>query len=106
MTKTTLSGRPPALPDSAPAPQYLDDTGLYGDYWVLDAATRARGFVRPVRHVYRHDRCGLTTRMAPAIAETFAADPKFYEVTFCSHCRVHDPVGAFHWPDDGSAVGT
>jgi hypothetical protein len=44
--------------------------------------------------------------MAPAIAETFAADPKFYEVTFCSHCRVHDPVGAFHWPDDGSAVGT
>ena len=51
--------------------------------------------------------------MARAIAETYARDPFFYSVTFCTHCRDHFPVGQdgeFTWYDmngaEGPKVGT
>ena len=52
--------------------------------------------------------CGTVTRMARALAETYARDPSFYGGTFCSGCRAHLPVGEegqFVWLD-GSRVGT
>lgn len=58
--------------------------------------------------------CGDTTRMAEAIAETYARQPAFYGATYCCTCQMHLPVGAqgeFVWlnpdgSDSGERVGT
>lgn len=70
-------------------------------YLILSEEERAKGFIRPVRDSYTHDKCGALTRMPLAIAETYARDPKFYGATFCTGCNTHLPVGEFTW-DDGS----
>lgn len=82
-------------------------------YLVLSEEERAKGFVRPVRTTYRHTVCGANTMMGQALAETYAANPKFYGATFCVNCSMHRPVGEageFNWvyPDGriGEKVGT
>lgn len=83
-------------------------------YLVMSDAERAKGFVRPVRESYIHDRafggCGALTTMGRAIAETYARDPHFYGATYCCGCKMHRPVGVdgeFVWADDGvTRVGT
>lgn len=81
-------------------------------YLVLSDEERAKGFVRPVRRTYVHSEdlggCGGATTMGPALAETYARDPKFYGATYCCGCSMHRPVGddgEFVW-EDGSKVGT
>lgn len=93
-------------------PQEIDTTdrgdGQQKDYLVLSEDERAKGFVRPLRYVYTHEKCGTETRMGAEIAETYARNPKFYSGTFCVHCGEHFPVGEdgeFIWPD-GQKVGT
>lgn len=68
-------------------------TGMQKSYLVLSEEERAKGFVRPVRRTYVHLKCATVTTMGPAIAETYARDPKFYGATYCLHCRNHFPVG-------------
>lgn len=83
--------------------------GQQRDYIVLSDQERARGFVRPLRGAYVHEKCGAVTTMGLAIAETYARDPGFYGATFCVNCSAHYPVGAqgeFVWDDDGTKVGT
>ena len=83
-------------------------TGQQKAYVVLSEAERGKGFVRPVRRTYVHDKCGVATTMGQSLAETYARDPYFYSGTFCCGCRAHFPVGEdgeFKW-DDGSRVGT
>lgn len=82
-------------------------------YLVLSDEERAKGFVRPVRRSYVHDRalggCGTVTTMGVALAETYARDPHFYGATYCCGCRMHRPVGAageFYWTDTTDRVGT
>jgi hypothetical protein len=91
----------------------LDETigpdGMQKNYLVLSDEERAKGFVRPVRDSYIHEKCGTKTTMGRALAETYARDPGFYSGTFCCGCRSHYPVGAdgeFVWSTDGSKVGT
>lgn len=82
--------------------------GQQKDYVVLSADERAKGFVRPVRRTYVHQKCGVATTMGQALAETYARDPYFYSGTFCCGCGSHFPVGEdgeFIW-DDGEKVGT
>lgn len=77
-------------------------------YLVLPEATRAVQRQRPVREAYRHLVCGAVTSMPRAIAETYAAVPTFYQLTYCATCRRHLPVGIageFVWLDDGGKVG-
>lgn len=77
-------------------------------YLVLSEEERAKGFVRPVRRTYVHEKCGVATTMSQSIAETYARDPHFYGGTYCVGCRMHLPVGEhgeFVW-DDGTKVGT
>lgn len=74
-------------------------------YLVLSDEERAKGWQRPYRDTYRHVVCGQTTSMGSAIAETYAANPRFYGATYCCHCSMHKPVGEFEWLD-GSMVGT
>lgn len=75
-------------------------------YLVLSDEERRKGFVRPLRCSYRHEKCGVVTTMAYAIAETYARRPDFYGATFCIKCRMHLPVVEFTWYPDGSTVGS
>lgn len=86
------------LTDGSPVPEDRSHTehtasGQQKGYVVLTPAERAKGFVRPVRGSYRHDKCGNVTTMSRAIAETYARDPFFYSGTFCTTCKDHFPVG-------------
>lgn len=88
-------------------------TGQQKGYVVLSADERAKGFVRPFRDAYRHEKCGTITTMSRDIAATYAREPHFYSGTFCSSCRSHFPVGAdgeFTWYEmdgtEGPKVGT
>lgn len=67
--------------------------GMQESYLVLSDEERAKGFVRPVRRSYLHERCGAVTTMGQAIAETYARDPHFYGGTYCARCGTHFPVG-------------
>jgi hypothetical protein len=83
-------------------------TGQQKGYVVLSADERAKGFVRPVRRTYVHQKCGSATTMGQALAETYARDPNFYSGTFCVACKAHFPVGAdgeFVWSDTSDKVG-
>ena len=105
----TTDGKPPRVGfEDAPAPAPVRADGQHEAYWVLPEAERAKGFVRPVRRTYVHEKCGVATTMGQALAETYARDPHFYGSTFCVGCGSHFPVGEsgeFTW-DDGSKVGT
>ena len=105
-TNTTLTDGSPVTPDH----RELRDNGQQKGYVVLSAEERAKGFVRPVRQSYVHDRCGGgVTTMGLALAETYARDPSFYTGTFCAICREHFPVGAdgeFTWKGTADKVGT
>lgn len=53
---TTTDGKP-ADPgrESSGAPKPIDPvTGQHGAYWVLSEEERKKGFIRPVRHSYKH----------------------------------------------------
>lgn len=87
----------------------LRPDGMQKGYVVLSDEERAKGFVRPVRRSYRHDKCGGITTMGLALAETYARDPEFYSGTFCVFCRAHFPVGSegeFVWDGTDERVGT
>ena len=77
-------------------------------YLALSEEERAKGFIRPIRASYIHEKCGTSTKMAQALAETYARKPGFYSGTFCAACQAHFPVGVdgeFVW-EDGTKVGS
>lgn len=80
--------------------------GQNESYIVLSEEERAKGFVRPVRQSYIHKTCGVLTKMALPIAETYARDPKFYGSTFCCGCSKHFPVNEFLWDNSDEEVGS
>lgn len=101
------------LTDGSPVtPEHLEidkSTGMQRGYVVLSEEERQKGFVRPVRRSYIHDKCGGLTTMGVAIAETYATNPHFYNGTFCAICRSHFPIGAdgeFVWDGTTEKVGT
>ena len=66
----------------------------------------SRGFVRPLRNSYSHQRCGVITTMTDTIAEAYATDPKFYTAAFCLHCGKHYPSDEFIWEGTDEFVGS
>lgn len=87
----------------------IKPNGQQKDYVVLSEHERAKGFVRPVRQSYIHEKCGVVTTMGLALAETYARDPHFYSGTFCAGCRNHFPVGEdgeFLWDGTDEKVGS
>jgi hypothetical protein len=105
MTKTTLTDGSPVTPDHR---EINPRTGQQMAYVVLSEEERAKGFRRPVRRSYIHEKCGTKTTMGLALAETYAADPHFYSGTFCCGCGSHFPVGKdgeFVWDGTDEKVG-
>jgi len=83
--------------------------GQQETYLVLSDEEREKGFVRPVRRTYVHQKCGVATKMGQAIAETYARNPFFYSGTYCAGCGTHFPVGEhgeFLWDGTEERVGT
>ena len=107
--KTTLTDGSPVTSDHR---ETNPATGMQKAYVVLSVEERAKGFVRPVRRYYIHDKCGAVTMMGQALAETYAANPFFYSGAFCCGCRAHFPVGPaetggeFLWDGTDERVGT
>jgi hypothetical protein len=101
-SEQTLSDGSPVTDDH----RELQPGGQQKGYVVLSAAERAKGYVRPVRRSYVHLPCGTTTTMGPAIAETYARDPKFYSGTFCCQCSSHFPLDQFVWAGSEEQVGS
>lgn len=104
--KRTLIDGSPVTPDH----REIDPrTGMQKSYVVLSEDERAKGFVRPVRTKYYHEKCGTVTSMGIALAETYASNPQFYSGTYCAGCRSHFPVGEngeFLWHSTQEKVGT
>ena len=106
MSTTTLTDGSPVTPDFR---DIVLNTGMQNGYVVLSAEERAKGFVRPVRRSYVHEKCGSVTTMGQSIAETYARDPHFYNGTYCCACMAHFPVGLageFLWVGTDQKVGT
>lgn len=94
---------------SDPGLSRIEPSGMQESYLVLSEEERNKGFVRPVRQAYTHEKCGGVTTMGLALAETYARDPKFYGGTFCATCGRHYQVGAygeFFWTGTDEKVGT
>jgi hypothetical protein len=109
MTKTTLTDGSPVTPDHRAIIESGPLKGQQKGYVVLSDEERAKGFVRPVRRSYVHEKCGVVTTMGQALAETYAREPKFYSGTFCCGCGTHFPVGPdgeFVWDGTDEKVGT
>lgn len=75
-------------------------------YLVLSKEERDKGFVRPLRRSYVHDKCGVETTMGLELCETYARDPSFYGSTYCVGCRMHLLVSEFRWVEDNNIVGS
>jgi hypothetical protein len=107
----TVSGNEPVNPRSAATP--TDETrgdGQKADHWVMCPGEIIRaGFKRPIRTSYQHTVCGTVTSMPRQIAETYAADPSYYNSTWCCGCKAYLPVGSdgnFVWDNTQDKVGT
>lgn len=96
-----ISGKP--VPEDCSHTEINPSTGMQRDYVVLSPEERAKGFVKPVRRTYVHNKCGAATTMGQALAETYARDPNFYSGTFCAGCHTHFPLPQFTW-DDGEPM--
>lgn len=104
--RTTLADRTQVYPGHR---EINPATGQQKGYVVLAEEEVAKGWVRPLRHSYKHLKCGTVTTMGQTIAETCARNPFFYSGTFCVSCRAHFPVGEdgeFVWRGTDQKVGT
>ncbi len=109
MARVTLTDGSQVYPEHRIIIKEGPRVGQQQGYVVLAEEERAKGFVRPVRHSYRHLKCGTITTMGQTLAETFALDPYFYSGTFCCGCCAHFPVGEdgeFVWDGTDERVGT
>lgn len=106
-SKTTASGRPPErLSGPTPTVRTLPD-GQHADHWVLSPEERAKGFVRPVRLVYKH--AGTAgpkyplRDLTPAEAECYAGEGYVKYEAYPEEAR---PLAGVYWTaDELAAIG-
>lgn len=101
--KTCLTDGSEVTPDHR---EIDDKTGMQKGYVVLCPEERAKGYVRPLRRSYVHNKCGSVTTIGLSIAETYARNPKFYNGTFCCGCGGHFPLSEFVWEGTDEIVGS
>ncbi len=102
MTKRCLTDGSPVTDEALE----IKENGQQKDYVDLCPEERAKGYIRPFRKSYIHNKCGTVTTMGDSIAETYARDPKFYNGTFCCGCGTHFPLAEFVWDGTDIIVGT
>lgn len=102
LSNTTLTDGSAVTPDH----REVTKSGQQKDYVVLSEEERKKGFVRPVRLTYTHNKCGGDTSMKLSIAETYASEPEFYSKTFCVSCGAHFPVDEFVWKGSKDVLGS
>ena len=71
--KITMTDGSPVTPDHREIHPW---TGMQKGYVVLSSEERAKGFVRPVRRSYVHEKCGTVTKMGESLSETYARQPE------------------------------
>jgi len=71
-----------------------DEEACVGKYWTQEELNKV------------NKGCGVVTTMALALAETYARQPSFYGLTYCTHCQKHLPVAEFVWDGTNIIVGT
>ncbi len=92
-TGYTTDPKDPRLKDASKGQQDV--------YLILpEEARKEQPYTRPLRYSYWHEKCERVTTMGRPIAETYARNPKFYGLTFCSGCNKHLDVDEFFWMDD------
>jgi hypothetical protein len=84
----------------------INEEGKQEKYVVLPKEDLEKGFTRPLRRSYTHEKCGVSTKMALPLCETYARDPNFYGGTYCAGCGSHFPLAQFIWDEDGEIVGS
>ncbi len=66
---------------------------------------RYQGSLEGVPQAYRHDRCGVTTRMPEEIIRSYLVDPLLYnDGTFCCGCGTYVYSGYLTWVETGETV--
>lgn len=63
-------------------------------------------FIRPVRLIYTHAKCGQDTALGQKGAEELARDPLFYNRVYCAECYAHFPSDEFVWKGTETKVGS
>lgn len=111
MTRCTTSGEIPINPDTSSVPNDAKRAdGQHVDHWTMcPTEIIEAGFKRPIRLKYQHTVCGVVTSMPRQIAETYAANPRYYGSTYCCGCNKYLPVGEsgeFVWDGTNERVGT
>jgi hypothetical protein len=77
--------------------------GQQGEYVTLPPQEREQGSLAGVPMVYRHEKCGATTRMAEEIIRSYLKNPYLYtaDETFCGGCGQHVPLRQCVWVETG-----
>lgn len=71
----------------------------------LTEAMKSQGYVRPVRRIYKHEKCGKQSALGIRLAEEYAKQPEYNKTAFCCDCGKQYNVAEYKW-EDGSAVGS
>jgi hypothetical protein len=79
-------------------------TGPHGNDGGHTASVATATELDRLRRTGRYKGCGTPTSMSQEIAETYARDPRFYNGTFCVHCKKHFPLNEFEWEPDGETM--
>jgi len=92
------------------------DVEKMNGHWVVDVLATLREREKEIEELkenlvlmtIRKDdlACGTITTMGPALAETYARDPKFYGSTYCMCCKMHKAVDEFVWTGTEEKVGS
>jgi len=107
MSRCTVTGKPALNPEDASVPNFEKrPDGQYVDHWVLCEEEIARGFVRPLRKTYIHEKCSSITTIPAPIAATYARNPQYYGSTFCCACGDYFLVAEFLWFGTNVRVGS
>lgn len=104
-SRVPLSGQAPATPDG-PAPQPIDPaTGQHKDYWVLSEEERQKGFVRPVRRIYRHVGTRPKHPLRDLTAEELIRFAAFGYVAFEAYPESGSPITGRYWTEEQLSSG-
>lgn len=73
---------------------------------ILTIRDVAKGYKRPFRRSYVHQKCGTVTTMSEGLAVNLAKDPASVTEVPCTLCNGEFPVTEFRWASSTAKVGS